>query len=191
MKTIVSNEEVAELWAKQAQPDARNATRSFYFDGPTIYSYGEHFSVATWIKNKAGLQAVVMSSNSYSATTARHIADARCALYKLDPRSVHGIFRLPLDSHLVEELHAGRLLADTKGAIIYCYSQDISEAIVKAEHAHTNWNKKHYYTQAQDREQEGNRLMQFLGLPDRIDKLPADMPRRLALASLDEILGTN
>lgn len=191
MKTIVSNEEVAELWAKQTQPKARNATRSFYFDGPTIYSYGEHFPVATWIRNKAGTQAVVMTSNSYSMTTAKHIGTVSHAIYKLDPDLARGIFRLPLDSDLVEELYVGHLPTRTKGAIINCYSQDISEAIVKAEHAHTNWKKKHYYTQAQDREQEGNRLMQFLGLPDRIDKLPADMPRRLALSSLDEILGTN
>ena len=45
-KIVVSPETVAHLWANQVQQEAKNSNRSFYFYGPSIYSYGSHFEIA-------------------------------------------------------------------------------------------------------------------------------------------------
>ena len=69
MKRVVSNDQVAHLWAHQAQSDARNSGGSLYFEGRTIYSYGGHFPIA---RHVAGV--VLMTTDSYSITTAQHVS---------------------------------------------------------------------------------------------------------------------
>ncbi len=68
---------VAHLWANQSQSDARNGTGSVYFDGPTIYSYGNHFPIATIFPKKS---VVIFNGSRYSPTTRQHQSDARQAI---------------------------------------------------------------------------------------------------------------
>jgi hypothetical protein len=42
MRHVYPNHEMPHLWAHQSQDEARNATRSLYFEGPTIFSFGRH-----------------------------------------------------------------------------------------------------------------------------------------------------
>lgn len=75
MKTVFSNpQDIAHLWANQSQQEAKNSNRSFYFYGPTIYSYGSHFPIA---KHYEGI--LLFTLNSYSVTTAKHIQIVRGA----------------------------------------------------------------------------------------------------------------
>lgn len=67
MKKVVSNAQVAKLWASQKQWTAKNAQGSFYYRDSTIYSYGPHFPIARWINN-----TVYFTTRSYSKTTAKH-----------------------------------------------------------------------------------------------------------------------
>lgn len=67
------NREIAHLWFHGAYGNARNPRSNFYFSGDTIYSYGSHFPIARLVKNKAGNQAVLMTTRKYSPTTAKHI----------------------------------------------------------------------------------------------------------------------
>ena len=72
MRKVVTNSEVPHLWAHKAQPEARNSTGSLFFDGPTIYSYGTHFPIATHVTNCRGEVAVLFTTRDYSVTTSGH-----------------------------------------------------------------------------------------------------------------------
>lgn len=80
MKTVVSSDQVAHLWANQSQSEARNSNGSLYFNGDTIYSYGSHFPIARHVSNKRGEYAVLFTTRDYSSTTAQHKSAVRHAL---------------------------------------------------------------------------------------------------------------
>lgn len=72
MKTVFTDiSHVAHLWASQAQEEATNQSRNFYFKGLTIYSYGSHFPIAR-IYDKDN-HIVFLTTRGYSNTTAKHI----------------------------------------------------------------------------------------------------------------------
>ena len=73
----MNNHQVAHVWAQQTKPGAMGS--SFYFDGPTIYSYGPHFPIARFIERK-GRRAVLFTTRSYSVSTSKHIGYARGAI---------------------------------------------------------------------------------------------------------------
>jgi len=62
---------VAHLWAHKSQDSARNAQNNIYFQGDTIYSYGNHFPVAKHVTRK-GKSAILLTTRDYSATTRGH-----------------------------------------------------------------------------------------------------------------------
>lgn len=72
----MNNREVAHLWANQSRESARGS--HFYFEGPTIYSYGPHFPVAR-VHSRAGRRLVLFTTYTYSVTTAKHCCYARSA----------------------------------------------------------------------------------------------------------------
>jgi hypothetical protein len=72
MKQTFSNQELPHVWAQQSQNYGKNPGGSFYFRGATIYSYGNHFPIATIEEN-----TVLFTKSSYSNTTAKHINKAR------------------------------------------------------------------------------------------------------------------
>lgn len=79
MKTVFSNDMVAHVWAQQNQQEGRTATGNFYFNGPTLYSYGSHFIVGKFEEFK-GKRCILMSTRSYSVTTASQQSIARQAI---------------------------------------------------------------------------------------------------------------
>lgn len=80
MKTKFNNRQLAHVWAQQNQPEGRGS--SFYFVGPSIYSYGSHFEIARFITRK-GARAVLFTTRGYSVTTSKHIGMTRNALHGL------------------------------------------------------------------------------------------------------------
>lgn len=79
MKTVLTNAELPHLWAHQSQAEGRNPSKSFYFEGLTIFSYGPHFPIARHIERK-GKKAILFTSRCYSNTTARHKSKVRSAI---------------------------------------------------------------------------------------------------------------
>lgn len=78
MKTVLNTSEVAHYFANQLQDNARNANNSFYFNKDykgvlTIYSYGQHFPIARFLKDSNGNDILFFTLRSYSNTTAKHI----------------------------------------------------------------------------------------------------------------------
>lgn len=81
MKTVVNSNMVAHLWANQSQPEARNSNKSFYFDGLTIYSYGNHFPIAKFHEVN-GVRFILFTTKTYSSTTHKHVALTNRAIAK-------------------------------------------------------------------------------------------------------------
>jgi len=73
MKTVLSPQDVAHVFAHQSQSEARNSNGSLFFSRQTIYSYGHHFSIAKFVENSKGQSTLLFTTRSYSKTTARHV----------------------------------------------------------------------------------------------------------------------
>lgn len=79
----MNNAQLAHKWAAQTKQSGRGS--NFYFDGPTIYSWGGHFPVASFTDATVrGMRVVLFTSRSYSMSTSRHKGLARSALQGLD-----------------------------------------------------------------------------------------------------------
>ena len=70
---------VAHLWAHQSQDSARSG-HNFYFEGKDIYSYGSHFRCASIETNQQGQRAYLVTTRTYSSTTAKHMGMVRHAI---------------------------------------------------------------------------------------------------------------
>lgn len=75
-KVFSSASDVAHAFALQNQDEGRNSSRSFYFEGDSLYSYGRHFCVARFISE----DTVLFTERKYSNTTAKHTGHAWRAL---------------------------------------------------------------------------------------------------------------
>lgn len=75
MKLVYSNKQLCHLWAHQTQAHGRNANKSLFFNGSVIWSYGDHFPAA-----KIYDDVVLINSETYSNTTAKHLSDIRSAV---------------------------------------------------------------------------------------------------------------
>ena len=78
MRKVNPADTVAHLWANQAQPEARTATRNFWYDGALIYSY------STPIGARLPDGRVLLADGRYSNTTAKHQAHLRRACSHLE-----------------------------------------------------------------------------------------------------------
>ena len=79
MRTVFSNDMVAHVWAQQNQHEGRTSSGNFYFIDKTLYSYGSHFIVGKFEEFK-GKRCILMSTRSYSVTTAGQQSIARQAI---------------------------------------------------------------------------------------------------------------
>lgn len=68
MKTVFDNRQAAHVWAQQNQPSGRSSNGNLFFEGKTIYSYGYHFPIASFITH----DTVLVNSDSYSISTSKH-----------------------------------------------------------------------------------------------------------------------
>jgi len=72
MRTVLRNHnEVAHVWAQQNQDHGRASNMFFY--GSSIYSYGEHYTIAKFQENKV----VLINSERYSVSTSKHASIVR------------------------------------------------------------------------------------------------------------------
>ena len=85
IKSVFGNsQEVAHVWSNftgyNDTRNVRNRTGNIYTSGASIYSYGSHFPIACHHWDEEGNHTVLLTTRSYSSTTAGHICDVRRAL---------------------------------------------------------------------------------------------------------------
>ncbi len=152
MRHVYPNHEVPHLWAHQTQDEARNSTGSFYFDGPTIYSYGSHFPIARHVTNERSERAILLTTAHHSVTTSGHCSAVAGAI----PSDVP-VFRVP---HLRNSW--GDLPNHTDN--VESYVRRISELLGKAKRArvHRDW----YQREALGLREQLKRYVAFFALRD-------------------------
>ena len=74
----MKNSMVAHLWANEKQESAYGS--HFYFEGESIYSWGDHFEAGRIVRNKRGEKAYLINDEYYSGSTACHQAYVRNAI---------------------------------------------------------------------------------------------------------------
>lgn len=84
-RTIFDTRQTAHVWAQQNQAYGSNGKATLYFEGPTLYSYGHHYPLASFTAATKGRErgkpaAVLFNRNSYSVTTSRHMRYAENAI---------------------------------------------------------------------------------------------------------------
>ena len=102
MKTVFNNSMVTHVWAQRTQPYGRSGNGSISFDGAVLLSY--RTPIALFCKGTRKRDACLISSQSYSHTTAKHQSDAW--------RAVSGVpvFRVPS----IEDDHSHLRLSDSR-----------------------------------------------------------------------------
>ena len=88
MKKVFDNSQLAHVWAQRTQDEGRTTNKNMFFSGDTIYSYGRHFPVATFIDEKStGETYVIYNNDSYSVSTTKHQSYVRRAVshYEIIP----------------------------------------------------------------------------------------------------------
>lgn len=75
-KYVFPTDEIPHLWAHshELQGQARNPQNNLYFTGATLYSYRDTYPIARIVTNKRKEKCVLVNSDTYSLTTARHIS---------------------------------------------------------------------------------------------------------------------
>ena len=123
MPNVVNSMEVAHLWAHQAQAHARNSGSTLKFDGKTIYSYGHHFPISTFVQDMRGEEVVLFTTRTYGVTTAKHCGYVRNAIprHYLESGSV---FHVPLAGN---EWHRDVLHPDRMQVYVQSYRERIDE----------------------------------------------------------------
>lgn len=76
MKTVFDNQQCAHVWAQQSQPSGRSNNGNVFFEGATIYSYGRHFPMATFVNENT----VLINNDSYSVSTGKQQGYVRYAV---------------------------------------------------------------------------------------------------------------
>jgi len=74
MKTVFSSHsEVCHIFAQRSQTEGRAG--NIFFEGDTIYSYGRHYNLATFLNS----EAILINDKGYSSSTGKHIGIIRSA----------------------------------------------------------------------------------------------------------------
>lgn len=73
----MNNTELAHRWAQRLGDSKKGS--NFYYEGDTIFSYGEHCPAAKFYDNRSRT-CVLMNSRGYSNTTAKHMSLVRNAV---------------------------------------------------------------------------------------------------------------
>ena len=74
MKRVFTNsQDVIHLFIQRSQSEAHCS--NVFFETNRIYSYGHHYLLAEFIKNKDGNEAILINDSGYSVTTSNHIRE--------------------------------------------------------------------------------------------------------------------
>lgn len=139
MKTVFTNRELAHVWAQQKQQHGRG--HNFFFDGPSIYSYGRHFEIARFDPKH---DCVLFTTARYSQSTSKHISYARnaishktvfCVSDIAQPAFTVEVYLKEIDKRLIEVVKGTKRLAAGRIA-------DLSAFIDRAENFATLYKKE-------------------------------------------------
>jgi hypothetical protein len=159
IRKVFPTSEIPHLWFHQTQSDARSQGNVF-FNGDTIYSYGEHFPIARHVTNKSGQRAVLFTIAHYSVTTTGHCSAVRSAI-----PSGTVVFDVPsLGTHYASG-------TPSHNDNLKYFVTQINEHVTKASRARSTWAITSHLGQANGLVESAKAYGKFFRV--RVPKLPA------------------
>ena len=149
-KHVFSGDMVAHVWAQQTQDWGKRSDGRIFFEGRTIYSYGQHFPIAEFVEHK-GKKAVLFNISKHSCSTLQH------------QRSVRGALR----GRGIPVLEVPKIPVTAEGVRAY-YEKECEEAITKAARAKSN--PQWYMNRAKEAVEAANAYAKFFGCKWRLKK---------------------
>lgn len=140
----MNNSMVAHTWAQQTKSNGKGS--HFFFEGPTIYSYGHHFPIARFVSNTP--KVVLLTTRTYSNSTAGHTATVRQAIrHDTTVFHVRNVEARNKADHLANFLHMRDGIKDQLDALAKCRTASTKartvEAIINRVN-HANAYSKHF-----------------------------------------------
>jgi len=106
---MTSHIELAHRWAQLGPESTSQLTGcNMFYDGATIYSYGEHFPIAKHVRDASGKHVVLFTTDSYSSSTGKHKSHASSACSHLN------VFSVPCVTARTKAAHKGNYKAMKK-----------------------------------------------------------------------------
>ena len=93
-KVFSSNDECIHTFAQRTQSEGRTSTKSIFFEGDKLYSYGYHYLLAEFLDDNT----IMINDKGYSASTRKHIGMISWA-----SRQYKQFFKKESDIYLVRE----------------------------------------------------------------------------------------
>lgn len=157
MNPITDNAMVAHLWAHQMQDHASNPHGNFYFHAEHIYSYGSHFRCGSVVRNRNGETAYLVTDQTYSVTTAKHMNLVRDAI---------PAYRTAFTTDRFVKTHNGKLTERSYLQAVY-YIADRVERIDELACKQKRARRCDYIGQIEDQLRDISRWIEFWGLGAR------------------------
>jgi hypothetical protein len=153
----MNNRQVAEAWASRSKTHGTGS--HFYFTGTHLYSYGSHFIVGVHTVNDRGESAILVTEETYSNSTRRHVSlasyaasDTGLPVFPVPKLTNHGAM-----TH--EELRT--LTADAYAMLL----EQADDADGRARRARTESSRERAERDARTLRAKALELAQFFGLP--------------------------
>lgn len=153
-----SNSQCAHIWAQQEKEKGQNNNGNMFWEGPTIYSYGYHFPIATFQTFK-GKRCLFINSDSYSISTSGHQSDVRQAV----DHPPSDTFYVPTE--FVAAFAGGNVPSKRdRKAMLDNLKASMAESFVKSSRARTEWNINHHASAANGYKMQAKHFCEFFGL---------------------------
>src|ERR1035437_7012509 len=155
--TFGSHANLAHTWAQQTMSHGKSSDARMFFEGATIYSYGNHFPIARFVKRKKGT-CVLFTTQGYSVSTSKHISHVRRALR--DNATVFHVHDVRVDPTAETIKKAQASLNESVAAFGRTTPYDVDQAVVDFENTRDTVNE----------------MAAFFGIRRRVkcDEIPAD-----------------
>jgi hypothetical protein len=152
-----SHEECVRVWARQIQEHGRSSGGRVYFadGGRTIYSYGTHFPMAQFRTNDQGERCVIVTTDSYSPSTAKHLSHVRGAV----SRAGMPVLYVP-----DVPVHGSDAMNHTKA--LRSYRRECMDSLIAADRARTAVGRNRRLEDAQSTIEQYNAYLKFFGVED-------------------------
>jgi hypothetical protein len=176
-KIVYNNRRVAELWAEKEQDHARNTDYSLYYRNDTLYSFGAHYPVASFVRMEGKDECVFLNCiDSKSQTTRQHSYAAFHAIRNhniwsddhMELLSGYKVFRVHLSKYRKPYHHHLQ-------SILKDYRDDIDILALKVVRARENWSKRWKLNAAETKMAESRRFSEHFGLD--FDSTPTSVPK--------------
>jgi len=172
-KVFSSNDECIHTFAQRTQSEGRTSTKSIFFEGDKLYSYGYHYLLAEFLDDNT----IMINDKGYSASTRKHIGMISWA-----SRQYKQFFKKESDIYLVREqiMYLKDKLAKANKPIKYI------EQITKLYESYMEYRTYAKIKTKSDEYKEITKIYKALNKPEYLDLIKAEAKKKAKAKKLKD-----